>query len=60
MSTIPQSVGWWCYVPGKLTAEEFIREAADIGGENPQEEVCLFVSDARPATPATVIGRGIR
>ena len=31
MSTISQSVGWWCYVPGKLTAEEFIRAVADIG-----------------------------
>ena len=25
MTRISQSVGWWCYVPGKLTAEEFIR-----------------------------------
>ena len=31
MSTISQSVGWWCYVPGKLTAEEFIRAVVDIG-----------------------------
>src|SRR5215472_3643455 len=31
MSTISQSVVWWCYVPGKLTAEEFIRAVADIG-----------------------------
>jgi len=31
MRTISQSVGWWCYVPGKLTAEEFIRAVAGIG-----------------------------
>ena len=31
MSTISQSVVWWCYVPGKLTAEEFIRAVAGIG-----------------------------
>src|SRR6516225_4123290 len=31
MSTITQSVVWWCYVPGKLTAQEFIRAVVDIG-----------------------------
>jgi hydroxypyruvate isomerase len=31
MNAISQSVGWWCFVPQKLTAEQFIRAAADTG-----------------------------
>jgi hydroxypyruvate isomerase len=31
MSTIPQSVAWWCFVPNKLAPEQFVRAAAEIG-----------------------------
>jgi len=31
MPAIAQSVSWWCFVPEKLTAEEFVRSAADAG-----------------------------
>lgn len=31
MTRIKQSVSWWCFVPGKLSPEVFLRAAADIG-----------------------------
>ena len=31
MSTISQSVAWWCFVPEKLTPEQFVRAVADAG-----------------------------
>jgi hydroxypyruvate isomerase len=31
MSTISQSVGWWCFVPEKLDAETFVRAVAETG-----------------------------
>src|ERR1700686_2832831 len=31
MSTISQSVAWWCFVPEKLTPEQFVRAVAEAG-----------------------------
>jgi hydroxypyruvate isomerase len=31
MDTISQSVAWWCFVPEKLTAEQFVNAVADAG-----------------------------
>jgi hydroxypyruvate isomerase len=31
MSTISQSVAWWCFVPDKLTPEQFVRAVAEAG-----------------------------
>jgi hydroxypyruvate isomerase len=31
MAAIAQSVSWWCFVPAKLTPEEFVRSVADAG-----------------------------
>ena len=31
ISTITQSVSWWCYVPGLLTADEFLAAAMQAG-----------------------------
>ncbi|MEP7292641.1 MAG: TIM barrel protein, partial [Chloroflexota bacterium] len=31
MSRIQQSIAWWCFVPGKMTPEAFVRAAAEIG-----------------------------
>jgi hydroxypyruvate isomerase len=31
MSAIAQSISWWCFVPEKLTPQEFVRAAADAG-----------------------------
>jgi hydroxypyruvate isomerase len=31
MNAISQSVAWWCYVPEKLTPEQFVRTVADAG-----------------------------
>jgi hydroxypyruvate isomerase len=31
MSIISQSVAWWCFVPGKLTPEQFVRAVAEAG-----------------------------
>jgi hydroxypyruvate isomerase len=31
MSAIAQSISWWCFVPEKLTPNEFVRAAADAG-----------------------------
>ena len=31
MSTISQSVAWWCYVPEKLTAVEFVQALVEAG-----------------------------
>ena len=31
MPTISQSVSWWCFVPEKLTPNEFVRAVADAG-----------------------------
>jgi hydroxypyruvate isomerase len=31
VSTIFQSLAWWCYVPERLTAREFVEAAADAG-----------------------------
>jgi hydroxypyruvate isomerase len=31
MAIIPQSVAWWCFVPGKLTPEHFVRAAVEAG-----------------------------
>jgi sugar phosphate isomerase/epimerase len=31
MSAISQSVGWWCYVPGKLTPEQFVKAVVEAG-----------------------------
>lgn len=31
MSTIQQSVAWWCFVPEKLTPEQFVRTVAEAG-----------------------------
>ena len=31
MNTISQSVAWWCFVPEKLTAEQFVNAVADAG-----------------------------
>lgn len=31
MPSIRQSVAWWCYVPGRLTPEQFVRAAAEAG-----------------------------
>lgn len=31
MPTIAQSVSWWCFVPERLTPNEFVRAAADAG-----------------------------
>ena len=28
---IPQSVSWWCFVPEKLTPEQFVSAAAEAG-----------------------------
>src|SRR5258708_8706873 len=28
---ISQSIGWWCFVPQKLTPEQFVRSAAEAG-----------------------------
>jgi hydroxypyruvate isomerase len=33
MKTIHQSAAWWCYVPGKMTPEQFVRAAAETGYE---------------------------
>jgi hydroxypyruvate isomerase len=31
MPAIAQSASWWCFVPERLTPEEFVRSAADAG-----------------------------
>src|SRR5712691_10240848 len=31
MGRIKHSVSWWCFVPGKMTPEAFVRAAAEIG-----------------------------
>ena len=31
MPDIRQSVSWWCFVPGKITAEKFVAALAEIG-----------------------------
>jgi hypothetical protein len=31
MPAIAQSVSWWCFVPAKLTPNEFVRAVADAG-----------------------------
>jgi hydroxypyruvate isomerase len=31
MSSISQSLAWWCFVPEKLNAEEFVRAVAEAG-----------------------------
>jgi hypothetical protein len=31
MNTISQSVAWWCFVPEKLTPEQFVSAVADAG-----------------------------
>ncbi len=31
MGAITQSVAWWCFVPGLMTPEQFVRTAADTG-----------------------------
>jgi hydroxypyruvate isomerase len=31
MSTVSQSIGWWCFVPQKLTPEQFVSSAAEAG-----------------------------
>jgi hydroxypyruvate isomerase len=31
MSAISQSLGWWCYVPEKLSAEQFVQAVAQTG-----------------------------
>src|SRR6516225_12183922 len=31
MNTIPQSIAWWCFVPEKLTPEQFVGAVADAG-----------------------------
>jgi hypothetical protein len=31
MSAISQSIAWWCYVPEKLTAEQFVPAVIDAG-----------------------------
>jgi hydroxypyruvate isomerase len=31
MSVISQSIAWWCYVPEKLSGEQFVRAALDTG-----------------------------
>ena len=31
MSAISQSLGWWCYVPEKLRAEQFVQAVAEAG-----------------------------
>ena len=31
MSAISQSIAWWCFVPEKLTPEQFVRAVADAG-----------------------------
>src|SRR5260370_662247 len=31
MTAISQSVGWWCFVPQKLTPEQFVHSAAEAG-----------------------------
>jgi hydroxypyruvate isomerase len=31
MTAISQSVGWWCFVPQKLTPEQFVRSAVEAG-----------------------------
>jgi hydroxypyruvate isomerase len=31
MNTISQSIAWWCFVPEKLTPEQFVRAVADAG-----------------------------
>jgi hydroxypyruvate isomerase len=33
MKPIRQSAAWWCFVPGKLSAEQFVRAAAETGYE---------------------------
>ena len=32
MSNITQSVAWWCFVPEKLTPEQFLRAVAGFSG----------------------------
>ncbi|MFY9986172.1 MAG: TIM barrel protein [Chthoniobacterales bacterium] len=31
MSTVSQSIGWWCFVPQKLTPDQFVNSAAEAG-----------------------------
>jgi len=31
MSSISQSIAWWCFVPEKLNPEEFVRAVAETG-----------------------------
>jgi hydroxypyruvate isomerase len=31
MPTIQQAISWWCFVPEKLTPEQFVRAAAEVG-----------------------------
>jgi hydroxypyruvate isomerase len=31
MNTIKQSVGWWCFVPNKLSPEHFVKAVAEAG-----------------------------
>ena len=31
MNSISQSIGWWCFVPQKLTPEQFVHSAAEAG-----------------------------
>jgi len=33
MAHIKQSVAWWCFTPGKMTPEDLVRTAAEIGYE---------------------------
>jgi hydroxypyruvate isomerase len=47
MAIIPQSVAWWCFVPDKLTPEQFVRAAAEAGYKAvelvPQEHWSLVI-----------------
>src|SRR5260221_10806494 len=33
MSRIRQSISWWCFIPGKMTPEAFVKAASEIGFE---------------------------
>ncbi len=44
MDTISQSIAWWCFVPEKLTAEQFVNAVADAGYKAIELEVLQLCS----------------
>src|ERR1700688_4207241 len=48
MSTISQSVAWWCFVPEKLTPEKFLQAVIQAGYQAVElvpPEYCSMVKD---------------